>query len=64
MPVLVLLLLTGVLIYFVWRDRTSTLTRNCRWRQQRSLDCWRCSACGAVQPGAASPKGCADPRRP
>lgn len=32
MPLLLLLLLLGVLAYLYWQRRTTTLTRNCRWR--------------------------------
>ncbi|MGR3622774.1 hypothetical protein [Pseudophaeobacter sp.] len=58
MPILILLLLTGVFAYFIWRRMTSTLTRACRWRQERSQDRWRCGNCGALQPGRAEPRDC------
>ena len=58
MPVLILLLLTGVFGYFIWRRKTSTMSRDCRWRQQRSQHRWQCTNCGAVQPGAAEPRDC------
>lgn len=32
MPLILLLLLFGVLAYVYWQRRTTTLTRNCRWR--------------------------------
>lgn len=58
MPVLILLLLVGVFGYFVWRRKTSTLTRHCRWRQQRSKGQWHCQNCGALQLGLAEPRDC------
>ncbi len=58
MPILLLLLLTGVFGYFIYRRKTTTLTRECRWRQERSQQRWRCSNCGAVQPGTAEPRDC------
>ncbi|MDE4174746.1 hypothetical protein PXK01_11315 [Phaeobacter sp. PT47_59] len=61
MPILLLILLAGVLAYFIWRNRTSTLTRHCRWRAERSKGQWRCTSCGAVQPGEAQPRHCLNP---
>ncbi|TMV10204.1 hypothetical protein FGK63_03845 [Ruegeria sediminis] len=58
MPVLLVALALGVLAYFVWRSRTSNLTRNCRWRLHRSAGVWRCAFCGAEQPGEAEPRRC------
>ncbi|KAE9632700.1 hypothetical protein [Parasedimentitalea maritima] len=58
MPILLLLLLAGVLGYFVWRHKTSTLTRNCRWRQDKRMGEWRCTFCGARDPGEDSPREC------
>ncbi|AXT21656.1 hypothetical protein D1822_01875 [Phaeobacter inhibens] len=58
MPVLIIFLLLGVFGYFLWRHKTSSLSRHCRWRQERAADQWRCAACGAVQPGSAAPKLC------
>ena len=63
MPVLLLLLLAGVLAYFLWRRRSTSLTRNCRWRQQRAQARWRCLYCGAVQEGEAAPVICRNPKR-
>lgn len=58
MPFLLLLLLFGCLGYLYWRRQTTTLTRNCRWRQDRSAGGWRCAFCGAEQAGEASPRAC------
>jgi len=51
-------LLTGVLGYFLWRHKTSNLTRNCRWRQDRRVDEWRCAFCGGKEAGPDSPRDC------
>jgi len=48
MPILLLLLLMGVFAYFIYRRKTTSLTRDCRWRQERSQNRWRCNNCGAV----------------
>jgi hypothetical protein len=58
MPVLILILLLAVLAYFIWRARTSSLSRNCRWRQEKARGQWRCAYCGAVEPGAEAPRIC------
>lgn len=58
MPVLILLLLLGVAAYFIWRRRTLALTRDCRWRQERSRHHWRCAFCGAISEGAVEPTTC------
>ncbi|MCB1312920.1 MAG: hypothetical protein KDK29_14065 [Sedimentitalea sp.] len=48
MPLLLLVLLIGVLAYLWWQHRTTTLTRNCRWRADRAAgeNCYRCASCG------------------
>lgn len=46
MPILALLLLGGVLTYMYWRRKTTTLTRNCRWREDRRTGDWACAYCG------------------
>ncbi|WP_424985930.1 hypothetical protein [Microbulbifer sp. S227A] len=48
MLILLVFLLVGVVVYFVWRARNTTLTRQCRWRADRSVaaDYYRCLACG------------------
>ncbi|MEZ0466405.1 hypothetical protein [Phaeobacter sp. SYSU ZJ3003] len=63
MPILLLILLAGVFAYFIWRHTTSSLTRNCRWRAERSKGQWRCTFCGAVQQGDAAPRQCLNPAR-
>lgn len=64
MPVLMLLLLVGVLAYMWVARRGSTLTRMCRWREDRRAGLWRCAACGAetVVAGGRRPKDCLRPR--
>ena len=58
MPVLLILLALGVLGYLYWRRATTTLTRDCRWRQDKARDGWRCAFCGAEKPGSDEPKDC------
>ncbi|MEP2717137.1 hypothetical protein [Pseudophaeobacter sp.] len=58
MPLLILLLVTGVFAYFTYRRMTTTLTRDCRWRQERAQGQWRCGNCDAVKPGLAEPRDC------
>jgi LSD1 subclass zinc finger protein len=65
-PLLLILLGLGVLAYLWWRWRRTTLTRECRWRLDRTKGAghWRCAACGAVAdlaPGE-EPKRCLGPR--
>jgi len=59
MPLLLLLLGASVFLYLWITRRNSTLTRNCRWRLDRSVapDHWHCVACGATA-GGAEPKDC------
>ncbi|MBE2275000.1 MAG: hypothetical protein IAE87_01755 [Rhodobacteraceae bacterium] len=49
MPVLLILLLAGVVVFLWLTQRNSTLTRDCRWRLDRATapGHWRCAACGA-----------------
>ena len=58
MPLLLLALVLGVFVYFVWRAKTSSLTRDCRWRQNRSDGLWRCAYCGAEKAGEDMPRQC------
>ena len=37
----------GTFAYLWWRWRTTTLTRDCRWREDRAEGGWRCAFCGA-----------------
>ncbi|MFC3088455.1 hypothetical protein [Tabrizicola soli] len=59
MPLLLILLAVSVYLYLWLSRRKSTLTRNCRWRLDRSVapDFWRCVACGATARGA-EPRDC------
>lgn len=57
MPVFLLLLLLGVLAYLWWRWRMTTLTRDCRWREDRTRRVWRCAFCGA-ETGEGPPTRC------
>jgi len=65
MPILLVLLVVAVFLYLWIARRNSTLTRNCRWRLDRSLgaNCYRCASCGAqcdAAPGK-TPKDCLRP---
>lgn len=64
MPVLLLLLALGVIAYLYWRRRTTSLTRNCRWRFSRARGGWQCAYCGGAAPGADPPRHCAAPPAP
>lgn len=67
MPILVLILLISVFLYLWLARRGATLTRQCRWRQDRPSgpDRWRCAACGAETevPQGRTPKHCLNPKR-
>ncbi len=58
MPLLLLLLAFGVLGYLWYRRTTTTLTRDCRWRQDRAHEQWRCAYCGARREGTEAPTDC------
>ncbi len=58
MPLLALLLVAGVFGFLWYQRRTTTLTRNCRWRLGKVGAIWRCAYCGATQPGLDEPKDC------
>ena len=58
MPVLILLLAIGVFGYLYWRRKTTTLTRNCRWRLHKAEAQWRCAFCGATTASVAEPRAC------
>ncbi|WP_395540983.1 hypothetical protein [Neotabrizicola sp. sgz301269] len=62
--VFLLLLLIGVLAYQWHMRRSTTLTRACRWRMDRSVapDYWHCAACGAQWRGD-EPRDCLRPGR-
>lgn len=57
MPILLILLLFAVLGYLYWRRKTTTLTRDCRWRRTAPGH-WRCAFCGAETASEASPLAC------
>ncbi|MBS0564798.1 MAG: hypothetical protein JSR87_10080 [Proteobacteria bacterium] len=58
MPLLLLVLVVGVFAYAWLARRGTRLTRDCRWREDRTLGAghYRCAACGAVTTGA--PRRC------
>ena len=62
MPILLLLLGLGVVLWLAWARRGSTLTRACRWRLEGDAgpDCFRCAACGArvMTSAGGLPKDC------
>lgn len=58
MVVLLVFLGVGVFAYLWWRWRMTTLTRDCRWREDRTAGGWRCAYCGATQTEAAEPRHC------
>jgi hypothetical protein len=62
MPILLLLLGLGVLLYLWFARRGSSLTRACRWRLDRDTGprSYRCAACGALTTMAEGglPKDC------
>ncbi|MDZ7908136.1 MAG: hypothetical protein U5N10_07960 [Gemmobacter sp.] len=62
MPLLLLILLVSVLLYMWITRRNSTLTRLCRWRQERSAGQWRCISCGMTMQGAVAPDLCLRPK--
>ncbi|GGB88069.1 hypothetical protein GCM10011363_00870 [Marivita lacus] len=57
MPIFLILLLLGVLAYLYWQHKTTTLTRECRWRRT-APGLWRCAACGAEMESESSPTLC------
>ncbi|MFC6687595.1 hypothetical protein [Jhaorihella thermophila] len=63
MPLLLLILFIGVLAYFIWRHNATTLTRNCRWREDRARGVWRCAFCGAETQSRDAPRDCLRDRR-
>ncbi len=62
MPLFLLVLALSVLIWMWFARRGTTLTRDCRWRLDRSggADHYRCAACGAVadMPPGREPRDC------
>jgi hypothetical protein len=71
MIVVLILLLVGVVAYLFWQSRTTTLTRRCRWREDRSFDhdslrLFRCMSCNATThcPIGEEPRDCLAGRKP
>ncbi len=60
MVFLALALLVGTFAYLWWMRRTTSLTRLCRWRQDRAAGDWVCASCGArTRPeGGGAPTVC------
>lgn len=62
MPVLLLILAIGVFVWLWLARRGSTLTRLCRWREDRRAGPghFRCAACGAecILPPGQVPRHC------
>ncbi len=56
---LLIILLVGSLIYLWWKWRFTTLTRLCRWREDRAAGDWYCAACGArTKTDGSAPRIC------
>ena len=58
MPLLLLALLLGVFAYLWWKRTATTLTSNCRWREDRAAGDWVCSYCSARLTSSGPPKSC------
>lgn len=61
MLILVPILLICVLLGMYLMRRGVTLTRECRWRLDRSADSgpvWRCAVCGGLARGEVTPRHC------
>jgi hypothetical protein len=63
MPILLLTLLFGTLAYPWWKRTATTLTRNCRWREDRAAGEWACSYRNARLKADRSPTTCENPDR-
>ena len=57
---LLVILLVGTLSYLWCKWRFTSLTRLCRWRQDRAAGNWVCAACGTrtVTEDGKSPRVC------
>ena len=64
MPILLVVLITALLV-MVYLRKTTTLTRNCRWRQSQGEGHWRCAYCGAIfkDKSVSAPRLCLAPGR-
>jgi len=58
MSPLLILLAVAVFAYLYRQRHSTTLTRDCRWRQAKSRGCWRCAFCGSKSAGETEPKDC------
>ena len=60
LPLLIALAL-GVFGYLWWKWRFTGLTRDCRWRMDRTAGIWHCAFCGGQTPlqGETPPRHCA-----
>ncbi|WP_172299347.1 hypothetical protein [Pseudoruegeria sp. HB172150] len=58
--ILFLFLAIGTFAYLWWKWHHTTLTRECRWRQDRTAGDWYCVHCGGrtVTDGGKPPKIC------
>ncbi|MEM0948796.1 MAG: hypothetical protein AAGK37_15455 [Pseudomonadota bacterium] len=56
MPIILLIAIT-VMAYLWWRWRFTSLTRDCRWREDRRNGAWRSAFCGA-EIGKGPPRVC------
>ena len=63
MAILLLILGFGVVAYMTWKHRMTTLTRNCRWRQDRAAGEWVCAYCSERVVSEKEPLVCRDPAR-
>ncbi|MGO4907535.1 hypothetical protein ACEN2J_04295 [Pseudorhodobacter sp. W20_MBD10_FR17] len=66
MPILLLILLLGTLLFMWLSRRNSTLTRACRWRLDRTAGSnhYRCTACNAeMDTQGKEPRDCLRTRR-
>ncbi len=58
MFVLLILLAAGTFAYLWWLRTRTTLTRACRWREDRTAGLWRCAYCGAETVSEGAPLVC------
>ena len=64
MVFLLLALGFGALAYMAWKRRMTTLTRNCRWREDRKAGDWVCAYCHQrTSTSGRPPTVCLDPAR-
>lgn len=65
MPIIILVLIFGVLVYLFLTRNNDMRDKNCRWRQDRAAQAWDCSYCGAriESDSNAAPTECSDEDR-